>query len=390
MGFQVSKGEEVINKFDKIESIIKEDNKNVLNKVKKVTFIKESEKERLSKILSSKESISEELLPIQSYIDGIKKGVEITSKRRESQGTIVDKTYLNHFIGIKLLIISSEIPTSKFWNDLLYMTGYTPDYGMFHTALLVGPWLIDWTDKSLVIPKEVRYTNRPFLILDIPSTYQVKDIELLQKKIAEFSVDWNLNKTYSEVSCNCQQFTESLCEYLGLELKLSKYEVYNSFLLNLKKKGKSELLLPIRKKLKDILNDEIIKEFIQNENQIIFQNHFHLDSFMLKIKRLGIEKQINLQEEFKEEFQLLKGFDRAFWLKYFNYSNKLKGYKDILNGIKDEKERQELLKIIQQTEKLIDECKNHDHCFFENPLNTSTGKQWINLKFDVENDDQLK
>jgi hypothetical protein len=29
-----------------------------------------------------------------------------------------------------------------------------PEFGMFHSALMIGPWIIDWNDSGICIPRK--------------------------------------------------------------------------------------------------------------------------------------------------------------------------------------------------------------------------------------------
>jgi len=150
---------------------------------------------------------------------------------------MVDNRYNENLIGIKFLLIAEQQVPSKIVNRVLYMTGNAPTFGMFHSSLLIGPWLIDWNESSLCIPKEAKHTNRPFLMLDISDEkYKVKDIAQLQKKLASFIVDWNTKRDYSKLNYNCQHFSEKLIEHIGLDFNFSKHPVYNEFFEHLKKK----------------------------------------------------------------------------------------------------------------------------------------------------------
>lgn len=58
------------------------------------------------------------------------------------------------------LVITEMAANSKYMRQLLSpvlnaVPKLRKEFGMFHTALIVGPWYLEWTASSLVIPRRI-------------------------------------------------------------------------------------------------------------------------------------------------------------------------------------------------------------------------------------------
>jgi hypothetical protein len=179
--------------------------------------------------------------------------------------------------------------------------------GLFHTALLIGPWFIEWNDSALCIPRKCS-SKSAFLTIDIGEIKSLESLEVVRDKLSDVIVYWNSNIEYatfgkkSSKSGNCQEFIESILSALNLNLN---YEgAVGDFLQNIKKFGSSKLIFT--------MNDEFRKNFNIKEKSIEFKTHTQLDQF---VKNLD-HKDEYLESSYPDEYALLKSFDRAFWLKH--------------------------------------------------------------------------
>jgi hypothetical protein len=179
--------------------------------------------------------------------------------------------------------------------------------GLFHTALLIGPWFIEWNDSSLCIPRKC-LSRSAFLTIDIGEIKSLETLEAVRNKLSDVIVYWNSNIEYttfgknSSKSGNCQEFIESILSALNLNLH---YEgAVGDFLQNIKKNGSSKLIFN--------MNDEFRKNFNIKEKSIEFKTHSQLDQFVKNLDHMDEY----LESSFPDEYALLKSFDRAFWLKH--------------------------------------------------------------------------
>jgi len=86
------------------------------------------------------------------------------------------------------------------------------------------------------------------------------------------------------------------------------------FLDKIKQNVKSLMEFPMTKDFRE--------EFEINYQSMNFDSHIELDSFVKKL----IDKDTEFEENHKHDWQLLKSFDRAFWLRYYKITHS-KNYK---------------------------------------------------------------
>lgn len=124
------------------------------------------------------------------------------------------------------------------------------------------------------------------------------------KKLSRVVTDWNANKTYSVINCNCQHFVDHLLEELGMKNPFHPKMSKITFLEDITKK----LILIKETFLKSIQTDpqNIQYKYTDSSNEeIVFHTHEELDNYCS-------ERSLN-----DEDTQLLKAFDRMFWFKYY-------------------------------------------------------------------------
>lgn len=196
------------------------------------------------------------------------------------------------------------------------------EFGMFHTALIVGPWYLEWTDSSLCIPKKI-CSSMALISADIDSIIMTKaGLEEVADKIAEVIVRWNVNNVYvnarvagkRENEGNCQDFIDDILDCLELKPQFSG--ALGNFLESMRVSGKCRI---------EFTPDTDFREtFGLTEKKYTFDTHAELDSFVLAL----LAKRPTFRLDYPGEFSLLKSFDRAFWLRYFK-SSRNKRYRPI-------------------------------------------------------------
>lgn len=240
---------------------------------------------------------------------------------------------------IKIKLVVSEIMKGslkknvrKLLSPIMANYDVLPQFGAFHTALIVGPWLIEWNNSSLCIPRKTMSTAA-LLTADVEDILITREnIGNVVDKLADVIIEWNLNKEYVNVhnsnnhkSGNCQDFVEEVLHRLGIEPKFEG--LLGQYLSEMRRHGKCEMVVK--------LDDKFKEKFKRNETDVYFETHKELDQFVNSL--IDIDPEFN--EHHKNEWILLKSFDRAFWLRH---------YKDMSNTI----------------------YQSDTHCPFEDPKNT--------------------
>jgi len=190
---------------------------------------------------------------------------------------------------------------------------------MFHTALIIGPWILEWNNSSLCIPRRCCSTAA-ILAIDVDNTIEKKmKIGFVVDALCEVISRWNIIKTYDRNKCNCLHFIEDVLDSLGISSKLSYTGALGNFIKNIREKGSSDWNYS--------LPEELIQKchFKNDVKNINFKTHEELDNFVLQI--LEYEKQFNIDTKYAEDFALLKSVDRAFWLRYFKKNEKIYKHK---------------------------------------------------------------
>jgi len=213
--------------------------------------------------------------------------------------------------SVKIKLVIAEIAKSdtqkairKMLSPVLTKFDHQQQFGMFHSALVVGPWYLEWNNSSLCIPRKC-YSSAAMLAADLEFGGVQLDLEETIKKISNVIINWNVNKSYNQNENNCQQFVDDLCHELGLNLDKLLHGPLGEYLKSLRSKGQCDITFPISDEMREALE---IKEKFKK-----FTTHEELDSFVAAC----VEKDPQFEENYKEHMLLLKSFDRAFWLRHF-------------------------------------------------------------------------
>jgi hypothetical protein len=250
----------------------------------------------------------EELM--QDYmISGLKKKIE-TSKERVSKLTVK--------------FIVSCLPISKKDEILSGLLGiFQKTYGPVHTCIQIGPYVLHWNHSSLVKIDVFKSTNS-LLALEIDLTTK-KSNESIIYEIIRFVADYNMNKKYDIISCNCQKFVDDVLKVIGID-DLKTYFMKKELSQNFKKfeEYKNRIKNENDRKIFDNLKVSYLFDTMIKSSLRLFNKHNELDKF---VKR--IIKNIYPNEENEEgmrkfrldcpvQYDILKSSDRAFWLKLEN------------------------------------------------------------------------
>jgi len=232
---------------------------------------------------------------------------------------------------IKLIVtaISLHNPPGVFKDALVRAMGIA-QLGIVHTAVQIGPIVLEWNDSSILVPCETLewVSSKVLLALDM-KTISVKDFfNKYANPVSEVIANWNGTYMYNEYTNNCQLFSEEI---------LKAMEIENVFTGKVKKFLDSISTADTR--------ELVFKhKFDDDPREYEIRNHSDLDELCYnKNPLVG-----------SEDYRLLKAYDRVFWLRYHGVavSENLAKDRDLQNQL--------LLKF-----------KSGSTCFFGDPTQNS-------------------
>ncbi|KAF0982663.1 hypothetical protein FDP41_011593 [Naegleria fowleri] len=218
-------------------------------------------------------------------------------------------------------------------SPLLSPSTILPAFGMFHTALVISEFKLEWTDSSLCIPRKLT-SQSSFFSADIEEITTASDLEDIVKKIAQVICRWNSTMIYSERrrkkkkknstkstslknypnTGNCQDFIFDILESIGkkdvLEKLMSSDSPMGHYMRDMRKYGRCSMELKMNHLFRD--------KFGIKEKVVKFATHRDLDLFVKQLEHVDPD----FKHTHKNEWILLKGFDRAFWIRYLAYKDK--------------------------------------------------------------------
>ncbi|KAL9656845.1 hypothetical protein ABK040_004379 [Willaertia magna] len=217
-------------------------------------------RERLARQLSNVDQIKEYFLNINSVLNNVSiLDVEVSMKIKF---TLVDNLKSDTSKNVRQIM-----------SPLLDKIDQLPNHGIYHSCLTVGPWLIDYTDCGLCIPRKI-ISKSAFLSIDIAEVRGIPNITTTIDKLAKSIQKWNTSVNYKRKSRrkssklflegqsveeleeevekevyntgNCQDFVDYLLDSLKVKPVFSHN--VKEFLNQLKVKGKSDLTLKLNEK----------------------------------------------------------------------------------------------------------------------------------------------
>lgn len=200
-------------------------------------------------------------------------------------------------------------------------------FGFFHVALAIGPLQFDWNDSGFVHVRKT-YSANVILCLDIDDlTIEEMQLKEFTKDLSKRILYWNVNQKYDSVKSNCQHFVLDMLKYMGREeYKFGSHT--QKFLDRMKFKGEFQMKFEFDTKFQKTFSD-VLKETekegegeggeqehtgLDVKNTTFYpKNHNDIDTFLLQLLKVCP----SFQTEYSSEYELLKGFDRAFWMRHF-------------------------------------------------------------------------
>ena len=178
---------------------------------------------------------------------------------------------------------------------------------------------------------------------DIDYISTVDRLEQVIDSLAKVICKWNVTMYYKQTGGdkskygNCQDFVDDCMEALGVKLNFDG--ALKNFLARLRKTGNSKLQFEMTREFIEKFNLVDIYPSLQRALQqqdntnssngsntsddedpagaIVFNTHKELDKFVWIL----MNKDYEFQNSYPCEYQLLKSFDRAFWVKAITYPN---------------------------------------------------------------------
>jgi ribosomal protein L29 len=220
---------------------------------------------------------------------------------------------------VKVKLVIGEVNRTKssktfrqFVSPILAKFDLLPEFGMFHSALMIGPWMIDWNDSGIAIPRKC-VSQAALISADIGTIGSEQKLEEVVDILAKTICRWNTSKLYKDQppkhkdEGNCQDFIMDILHELGIKVEFSGPMA--SFMKKLKDKGKCAIEFD--------MDDEFREKFVIKEKTIEFKSHQDLDAFVIKCCK--IDSDFTIKPQYKDHISLLKSFDRAFWLRHFKF-----------------------------------------------------------------------
>nr|CAG4713537.1 unnamed protein product [Naegleria fowleri] len=236
---------------------------------------------------------------------------------------------------VKVKIVISEIARTKgrkafrrMMSPILSRLDLLPELGMFHSAIQIGPWLIEWNNSAICVPRKC-VSSAAMLSADIEQLQTNEDVRKVVEKLSAVIVKWNTTMQYKErdtepgKSGNCQDFVDDVLQNIGLSRDKLSEGPLGEFLKKLKTKGQSDLVFK--------MSDSFKKAFNLEENKKKFKTHKELDDFVNSL--VAIDH--NFENNYRYEWLFLKSMDRAFWLKHIKFED-LEEYKPASKETVDE------------------------------------------------------
>lgn len=230
---------------------------------------------------------------------------------------------------IKVKLIISEIAPEgslqravRNWlGPVLDQVNLQPTFGMFHTAICVGPWYIEWNTSEICTPR-VPVSNAALITADIDGIAVNDDFDTVRRKLAEEICYWNTTKGYKNSGGkkqhvgNCQDFVEAIMSKLGVSPDW-KGTALGDYFDSMKRNGTCKMEINVTRDFRESMKIPHGKFGMQN-NTIVFETHRQLDEFVRHCTKMVPTFG---QRQFLPEYRLLKGFDRAFWLRHYRKTN---------------------------------------------------------------------
>jgi len=167
-----------------------------------------------------------------------KNGAKYTQKQKNDMQEALNTWKKENSKFVKIKLIFTQLGSNSLRDKVIASYAYKKkEYGYVHPALQIGPWLIEWDTKCLVVPSPVFKCKNILCSIDLKSKIPLNQETLL--KISEKLCQWNNEIGYQNNKYNHELvFTEKVgnCHAFVKDL-LTKLDAYSTEKLDVPKPG---------------------------------------------------------------------------------------------------------------------------------------------------------
>lgn len=281
----------------------------------------------------------------------------------------------DHIIKIKLVVSEVYNGTAmknvrRVMSPIISNSSRVPDFGLFHSSILVGPWKLEWVNSSLCIPRRCT-TEKALLSIDIATIEGTEKIIDFADKLAQFISHVNIHYTYaqqrSDNKLNCQDFIDLFFETFHITPDFGR--AIERYLNRLRRKGTANMTFEY--------DEDFQQTFKLETRKQKFKTHEQIDTFLWNLEAIDPDLEYNWPDEYK----LLKAFDRAMWIRMFAAEKHRKAIASKLND-KTNMTEEQISQVNQQLEKFDEREK---HRAVHTPLRRAHSSVASNTSFDLDN-----
>lgn len=266
----------------------------------------------------------------------------------------ISEDILPEKLSLRLLLIEKHTPTTiqdeSFSDTLSPFATFINQRKtkIYHFALCVGPWMLEWNETSFVVPKRCVF-NAAFYANETGFNMGKLDSEFAIKQAAKTVSQWNKTKVYNHETCNSRHFVDTL--FSALTSRIITGNNFEQFKATGYKET-PEVVIPDNIASMILKNDteNIKKRLVVGTNGLVFrfQTHEQLDHFLKVLTDIGITS--DMLHKNPEFYFILKSYDRIFWLNHFDHSS--------LSNVcyRPHKENETEYSPLKDEERVLDEC----------------------------------
>jgi len=166
----------------------------------------EEEEEKIGKLKEVKKEDIENLKKEENKKEEIDEKKEIEEKKEEDTDDFDTDDFISNEIKemkIKLIISENNSGIQKnikhIISPVLTTLRISPKFGMFHSSIMIGPWLLEWNDSGLCVPRTC-VSRAAFFTADLMTISSSKRINEVRDKIANVITKWNGTMSYTMAS----------------------------------------------------------------------------------------------------------------------------------------------------------------------------------------------
>ncbi|KAG2391897.1 hypothetical protein C9374_013382 [Naegleria lovaniensis] len=247
-------------------------------------------------------------------------------------------------LKVKLIISDLNQPklASKMASTVNTFVNVFSQFGWVHTAFTISNLKFDWVKSEYCETSDVKGTSC-LLAITVKEIHDMSELEDCLKILSEEVSRWNREYSYGSISndrklqkkiANCQDFTIFMLRKIGVKDFKFENTSIGDYLETIFNKGLTDVMFTTNKEFRDKYNT-LFKEHSNLNHRMIekkhtFQTHKDLDLFVQDLM------DVDPSFENSEEYQLLKAFDRGFWLKYRRSCGVMEGDSNYDELIKNE------------------------------------------------------